>query len=127
MTEYQLLILTYVIFIWLVLLHTFEEIAHGIFDITVGIIHITRRKYLLAASLLTTINLVTFILIFFQLYSGYILGLFTSGIIGVFQALIHSVGYIKERKPTGLGVGFYSSIPLALCGLILFIQIVTQL
>jgi hypothetical protein len=126
MTEYQLLILTYVIFIWLVLLHTFEEIAHGVFDINVGIIHITRSKYLLAASLLTTINLVTFILIYFQFYSGYIFGLFTSGINGVFQALAHSVGYIKERKPTGLGVGFYSSIPLAICGLILLIQIVNQ-
>lgn len=127
MTEYQLLLLTYIIFIWLVVLHTFEEIGQGIIGVRIGFIHATRQKYLIGASLITTINLLTFALIFFNIPIGYYLGLFTSGIIGVFQAIVHGIGYMKERKPGGLGVGFFSSIPLALCGLFLLIQIIQKL
>jgi hypothetical protein len=123
MPDYQILILTYVIFVWLVILHTFEEIAHGVFELHIGFIHMTRKKYLRAASLLTTINLVTLAFLFIQQPIGYYLGLFTSSLIGVLQAIIHSIGFIKDKSTRGLGAGFYSSIPLAICGFVLFFQI----
>jgi hypothetical protein len=127
MSAEQLLLLTYIIFIWMVMLHTFEEIGHGVFETKIGTIQFTRQKYLLAASLLNTINMITFTLILLQIPLGYYFGLFTSGIIGVFQAFVHSIGFIKEKNHHGLGVGFYSSIPLAITGIILLLQIITRL
>jgi len=127
MADQQILLLTYILFIWLVVIHTFEEIAHGIFDLHIGIFHMTRKKYLRAASLLTTINLVTFVFLLLQQPIGYYLGIFTSAIIGLFQAIVHSIGFIKDRNTRGMGAGFYSSIPLAICGLVLLIQIIQQM
>ena len=127
MPNYQVLIITYIVFIWLVLLHTFEEIAHGIFDLQIGVIHMTRKNYLRAASFLTTINLVTFAFLFLQQPIGYYLGLFTSAIIGILQAVVHSIGFFRDRNTKRMGVGFYSSLPLAICGLVLLIQIIQQI
>jgi di/tricarboxylate transporter len=127
MSDYQTLILIYILFIWLVLLHTFEEIAHGAFDLQIGFIQMTRQKYLKAASLITTINLATFIFLFLQEPIGYYLGLFSSAIIGVFQAIVHGVGFLKDKNTRGMGVGFYSSIPLAICGIVLLIKILQQM
>ena len=37
----------------------------------------------------------------------------------------HTIGFLKEnKKARGLGVGFYSSMPLAIVGLIVFIQLI---
>ena len=63
------------------------------------------------------------VLIVLGLPAGYYLALFTSAVIGILQAVVHGVGYFREgRKTRGLGVGFYTSIPLAAAGLIVFIQ-----
>ena len=60
-----------------------------------------------------------------DLAPGYYLGLFTSAVIGMFQALVHTIGYLRRGgQARGLGAGFYSSIPLAGAGLFVFIQII---
>jgi hypothetical protein len=108
----------------MVILHTFEEIASGVMELQLGHIKLTKNRYLLAASVLSTINLSTLALLTLDIRIGYYIGLFTSAIIGVFQAVVHSIGYLNEnKKARGMGAGFYTSIPLAIAGLIVFIQI----
>ena len=107
------------------MVHTFEEISCGIMELRIGHIQLTRSKYLFVASIISAINLGTLALLVLGVDIGYYVGLFTSAIIGVFQGIVHSIGYLKEnRKATGLGVGFYSAIPLAIVGLIVFVQII---
>jgi len=119
------LVLSYIFFIWMVLLHTFDEIASGVMGEQIGPIKLTKRKYLMGASLISTLNLGTLALLVLELTPGYYLGLFTSAVIGMFQAVAHTIGYLRRGRIThGLGAGFYSSIPLAVAGLIVFIQII---
>ena len=119
------LILTYIIFIWVVILHTLEEIACGIMELELGKIKVTRNKYLFAASGISTLNLVTLALLILGIPSGFYLALFTTAVIGILQAVVHSIGYLREgKKAQGLGAGFYTSIPLAIVGLIVFLQII---
>ena len=121
----QILILSYIAFIWMVIIHTFEEISSGIIDTQIGPIKVTRNRYLMGASAISTINLGTLALLVLGVPLGYYIGIFTSAIIGVFQAIVHSIGYIREnRKARGLGAGFFSSIPLAIVGLIVLFQII---
>ena len=90
-----------------------------------GRLRMTRKKYLLGASMISTINLVTLALLILGQPAGYYFGLFTSAIIGVFQGIVHTIGYLRENKiARGLGAGFYSSIPLALFGIVLFTQLI---
>ena len=119
------LILTYIIFIWVVILHTFEEISCGIMELELGKINMTRNKYLFAASGISTLNLGTLALLILDIPAGYYLALFTSAVIGIFQAVVHSIGFLQEgKKARGLGSGFYTSIPLAIMGLIVLLQII---
>jgi hypothetical protein len=119
------LILSYIAFIWLVILHTLEEIACEIIGLQVGPIHLTRNRYLLAASAISTINLGTLALLVLGLAPGYYLGLFTTSVIGIFQGIVHTIGYLREnRQARRMGAGFYSSVPLAAVGLIVLIQLV---
>ena len=121
----QILILLYIAFIWAVILHTLEEISCGIMELQLAHIKMTRNRYLVAASAISTVNLGTLAMLVLGLPMGYYMGLFTSATIGVFQAIVHSIGYLREnRKARGLGAGFYSSIPLAIIGLIVFVQII---
>ena len=125
MSPHTVLILSYILFIWLVILHTFEEISCDIMGLEIGHISLTKNRYLLGASLISTINLGTLALLTLGLPTGYYLGLFTTAILGVFQAIVHSIGYLREGKRSrGLGAGFFSSIPLAIVGLIVFIQLI---
>lgn len=124
MLKYEPLLYIYILFIWLVVLHTFEEISQNIFDLKVGPINIARRKYLLVAGLISTVNLGTLALLVAGNRAGLYLGVFTSSIIGASQGVIHTIGYFKEnRKPKGVGAGFYSSIPLSIIGLVLLYKI----
>ena len=124
----MILILSYIAFIWMVILHTLEEISHGIMELELGWIKLTKKKYLRAASGITTLNLLTLALIVLDRPAGYYLGLFTSAVIGVLQAVVHGVGYIKEGRQTkGLGVGFYTSVPLAISGGIVFYLILIRI
>ena len=119
-----LLLISYIIFIWLVLLHTLEEIACGVMEIQLGHMQMTRKKYLLGASAISTLNLTTLALLILNVQAGLFMGLFCTAIFGVFQAIVHTVGYFKEhRKCIGLGSGFYSSIPLAIIGVYTFLQL----
>ncbi len=119
------LILTYIIFIWVVILHTFEEIACGIMELELGKIKVTRNKYLFAASGISTLNLGTLILLILGIPAGYYLAIFTSAVIGILQAVIHGIGFLREgKKARGIGSGFYTSIPLAIVGLIVLLQII---
>ena len=122
--EYQTIILLYILFIWFVVLHTFEEIAQNIFNLKLKRIKVTKNKYLFGASIITTVNLSTLALIILGNKYGLYLGIFTSSIIGVFQVIIHTIGYIKEGgKSQNLGAGFYSSIPLSIVGALLLYNI----
>jgi len=125
MPENLALILTYIIFIWMVILHTFEEIACGIMELELGKIKVTRNKYLFAASGISTLNLGTLALLILGIPAGYYLAIFTSAVIGILQAIIHGIGYLREgKKARGVGSGFYTSIPLAIAGLIVLLQII---
>ena len=119
------LVLSYIAFIWIVILHTFEEISCDIMDLELGHIKLTKNRYLLGASIISTLNLGTLVLLTLNLPAGYYLGLFTSSIFGIFQALVHTTGYIREgKKSRGFGAGFFSSIPLAVIGIIVLIQLI---
>lgn len=124
MLNYESLIFIYILFIWFVVLHTFEEISQNIFESKVGPIKITKKKYLFVASLISTINLGTLALLVAGYRAGLYLGVFTSSIIGASQGVVHTIGFIKEnRKPKGVGAGFYSSIPLSIIGLVILYKI----
>ena len=128
MVSHQEIILLYIFFIWLVVLHTFEEISQEIFEIKVGRIKMSRRKYLIGASIITTVNLGTLSLIISGSKIGLYLGIFTSSTIGVLQAPIHAFGFFREgKKAKNLGAGFYSSIPLAITGFVLLINILKKI
>jgi len=117
MDEQTAILLAYAIFIWLVVLHTFEEIASGIMDLQIGPIKLERKRYLLAASGISTLNMVTMVLLILGLPAGAFIGFFTTAIFGILQGLVHTIGYFKEsQKARGLGAGFYSAIPLAFMG-----------
>jgi len=121
----QILILSYIAFIWTVVLHTFEEISCGIMELQLGRIKMTKNRYLLGASAISTVNLGTLALLVLGVPTGYYIGLFTSAIFGVIQAVVHGIGFLRESKNArGMGAGFYSSIPLAIVGLIVLIQII---
>jgi len=124
MPQDQVLILSYIAFVWLVIVHTLEEIACGIMEEEIGHIKMTRKRYLLAASAISTVNLGTRALLVLGVPAGYYMGLFTSAVIGVFQAIVHSIGYLREgKRARGMGAGFYSSVPLAIAGLVVLVRI----
>ena len=124
MPQTQILILSYIAFTWMVILHTLEEIACGIMEMQIGHIKMTGNRYLVVASAITTVNLGTLALLLLGMPAGYYLGLFTTAVVGVFQAIVHSIGYLREgKRARGLGAGFYSSIPLVIVGLVVFVQL----
>lgn len=121
MDEHTAILLAYAIFIWLVVLHTFEEIASGIFELQIGHLKPGKNRYLLAASGISTLNMITLVLLILGQIAGSFLGLFTSAVFGILQGIVHTVGYFRQgRKAQGLGAGFYSAIPLTLMGAITF-------
>lgn len=123
MTPGTSLVLSYIVFIWLVALHTFEEISSNAMEMQFGHIKMTKNKYLIGASIISTVNLATLTTLVIDLPIGLYLGLFTTAIFGIFQGVIHTIGYLREnKKARGLGVGFYTSIPLAIVGIVLFVQ-----
>jgi hypothetical protein len=125
MSPDQMLILLYIVFIWVVILHTLEEISCDIMELQLRHFMMTRNRYLVASGVISTVNLVTLAMMVLNLPVGYYFGLFTSAVIGMFQAIVHGVGYLREnRNARGLGAGFYTSIPLAIVGLLVFVQII---
>jgi hypothetical protein len=128
MENYETIILLYILFIWFVVIHTFEEISQEVFGIEIGPIKLSMRKYLVGASMITTVNLGTLALIVSGNRIGLYLGIFTSSIFGILQALVHTIGFFKEgRKPKNFGAGFYTSLPLGLAGVVLLYNILQNL
>ena len=124
----QTLLLTYVLFVFFVFIHTLEEIACDVFSLSLRGHQIGKKRYLFGATMMTTLNLGTLALLIAGLPAGFYLGLFTSAIIGVFQAVVHTVGFIRAGgKMRGVGAGFYSAIPLALVGAAVFVRILSEL
>ena len=128
MDQKTALLLAYIVFTWLVVLHTFEEIACDIFGLQVGHIVLKRNRYLCAAGAISTINLGTLTLLLLGLPVGAYIGLFTTAILGVFQGIIHGVGYFRAgMKMKGMGAGFYSAIPLSIAGAVTFYLLLKSL
>ena len=122
------LVLIYIVFVWLVFVHTLEEIACGIFEMQIGPINVHKNKYLLAASGIAAVNLGTLVLIVLGSPLGLSLGLFTTAVLGVLQGIVHTVGFIRAGgKMRALGAGFYSAIPLTIIGAVTFWMIVQRL
>jgi hypothetical protein len=59
----QILILSYIAFIWMVVLHTLEEISCGVMALQLGPIKVNEKRYLLGASAISTVNLGTLALL----------------------------------------------------------------
>lgn len=119
----DLLIYTYLGMMLLQVVHIFEEIALGAYKIK-----LTLGKYLLGASVLVTINFIVFALILQGWDAGYWLGLFTSGVLGFGNGIIHLIGYVKTKTyRDSLGAGVFSAIPLGLLGLVVFNLLVQAL
>ena len=128
MDEKTVVLIAYIIFVWLVVVHTLEEIACDVYRLQFGHIKLTKNKYLLAASGLTTLNMDTLALLVLGLPIGTYLGLFTTAVLGVLQGAVHTVGYFKAgREMRGLGAGFYSAIPLAMVGVAVFVILLRSL
>lgn len=128
MENHETIILLYVLFIWFVVLHTFEEIAQGIFELKTKKINLTKKKYLIVASLITTVNLGTLALIVSGNRIGLYIGIFMASVIGILQAVVHTAGFIKEGgKARNIGAGFYSSIPLSIVASILLYHILLKI
>jgi hypothetical protein len=125
----QTLLLTYVLFVFFVFVHTLEEISCDVFSLSLpGGHQIGKNRYLFGATLMTTLNLGTLALLITGLPAGFYLGLFTSAVIGVLQAGVHAVGFIRAGgKMRGLGAGFYSALPLALVGATVFVRILSEM
>ena len=124
MESYQTIILLYLLFMWLVVLHTFEEISQGIFGIKIGKLKMNMKKYLTAASMITTVNIATLALIVLENKIALYFAIFMVSVFGILQAIVHSYGFIKEGfKARKIGVGFYSSIPLSFVGIVLLYKI----
>lgn len=124
MENQQTIILLYLLFIWLNVLHIYEEIAQDIFSAKIGSIKMSFKKYLVGAGIITTVNIGTLALIVSGSRFGLYIGIFTSSTIGVLQALVHTIGYFKEgRKAIRLGAGFCSSIPLSAAGAVLLVNL----
>lgn len=128
MENNETIILLYILFIWLVVLHTFEEMAQGIFELKIGRINLSKKKYLIGASLITTVNLGTLALIVSNNRIGLYFGVFTASVFGILQAVVHTIGFIKEGgKAKKIGAGFYSSIPLSIVAAILLYHILIEI
>lgn len=128
MDSYHTIVLLYILFIWLVIIHTFEEVAQGIFKLKIKKIQLTKKKYLIGASLITTLNLITLALLVIENKIGLYIGIFTASVFGVLQFIVHVIGFFKEGgKAKNIGAGFYSSIPLSIVAAILLYHILLQI
>jgi len=124
----QTLLISYVFLVLFQTLHTFDEIACDIFDLKVGPITLKKNRYLIAASVLSTLTITPLALLIYDVPFGYYMGLFTSGIVGVMQGVVHTIGFLKTGTVRhSVGAGFYSAIPLCITGVIVFVQLIQSL
>ena len=104
-------------------LHIFEEIAFGAYKLVQSL-----NKYLFAASILVIFNFTHYILILSNLKVGFYLGIFSSFVLAFGNGLVHIYGWLKTWTLHGsLDAGVFSSLPLSIVGIIVFIQLVGNL
>ncbi|MBC8504498.1 MAG: HXXEE domain-containing protein [Anaerolineales bacterium] len=117
------LMLTYLLMMLMQIFHIFEEIGMGAYKVAHSL-----NKYLFAASVLVTINFSAFALIAFNMRFGLFLGLLTSGVLALGNGVVHVFGVIKTKTfRDSLGAGVFTGIPLAIVGLIVFIQLIQNI
>lgn len=115
----EYLVFSYLAMTLIQVFHIFEEIWGKLYEI-IG----TLPKYLIAASILVTLNFVFLALIIAELRIGYILGM-VGAFMAIINGLVHTVGYIKTRTfRQGIGAGFFTGIPLAIVGACVLWQLV---
>lgn len=114
---------SYLLMMLLQIWHILEEIGCGAYKVA----H-TLGKYLVAASVLVTLNFVAFTLILVEYRAGLFLGLLTSGVLALGNGLVHVFGAIKTKTfRDSLGAGVFTGIPLGIVGLYVLIQIIQTL
>ena len=119
---YDQFILLYLVMLFLQTIHIFEEIAFKAYD-AIG----SLNKYLFVASLLVFLSYLPLILITQRIKVGYYLGFFSS-VLAFGNGIIHMAGFIKTKSFRGtIGAGVFSGIPLGITGLLVFIQLFSQI
>ena len=109
------------VLVFIQILHIFEEIAMEAYTL---IPKGSLSKYLLAASGLVTLSMVTLLMILFELVVGYYFGLVVS-VLAIGNFLIHTIGLIKNKKFKGtLAAGFFTGILLGGMGVFTFILLI---
>lgn len=113
------LVLSCLLLILLQVFHIFEEIAGRAYELAGSL-----RTYLLAASVLVTLNVLFLALIVLDLWAGYILGI-VGATIAIGNGLVHLIGYARTGSyRQGIGAGLFTGIPLALVGAAVLVQLV---
>ena len=116
----QTFITLFLIMLLINTLHIFEEIGMEAYTL---IPNGSLKKYLLVASVIMTVNTLIFLAILLDKSYGLTLGILSGGF-ALLNGIIHTAGYIKERKFKGtLAAGFFTGIPLGILGLVVLISI----
>ena len=107
----QVIMLWYVALLLLQMLHILEEIALEAYKVAGSL-----KKYLLAASVIVTLNYVPLFMMVFDLRLGYVLAC-AGALLGIGNGIIHLVAYLRTRRVRGtVGAGVFTGIPLGLVG-----------
>ena len=117
----EYLVILYFFLIILQILHIFEEIAMKAYEVMPKG---SLNKYLFISSGILTVYMTAFLGVALDMMFGYILVIIGASI-AILNGVVHSVGYLKNRKKKVLGgtiaAGFYSGIPLSLYGIVVLI------
>jgi len=117
--EQSTLILWYLLMTLLQVYHIFEEIGGRAYAIMGSL-----KKYLLAASVLVTLNFVFLSLIVLDLRAGYILGII-GAVMAIANGLVHLAGYAKTRTfYESIGAGVFTGVPLGIVGAVVLYQLI---
>ena len=119
---YDQFILLYLVMPFLQTIYIFEEIAFKAYDAIGSLI-----KYLVVASLLVFLSCLPLFLITQKFRVGYNLGIFSS-VHAFGNGIIHIAGFIKTKSFRGtIGAGVFSGIPFGITGLLVFLQLFSQI
>ena len=118
---HELIFVMVLITSFLQILHIFEEIHLEAYNVIKG--KVSKKKYLLVASILVLLNYIVLILLYFNNIIGYFSAFYTV-FMSVGNTLAHLIMYLKERDKKSLGYGLPSSIPLGISGIILLVLLI---
>jgi hypothetical protein len=116
--DQRILVLSYLLMTLFQVYHKFEEIGGRAYKLVGSL-----KKYLIAASVLVTLNVVSLSLIILDLQVGYIVGI-VGAAISVLNGVVHLVGYVKTRSfYESIGAGVFTGIPLGIAGVVVLYQL----